>query len=110
MNRAERRSEKVAFRRAEAILHERLLPGGCPKCHGLGRVPGSPRAASLGRVQRFPDGSARVRWLGMGHAVDVLGVEAVDALLEPVSEALMDDKVDVEFWVCECGAAGVVAW
>lgn len=90
MNRAERRAEESATRRALAIIHGRLLPGGCLRCGG----------------------AARLRWFsGLGDAGDVLGWDAVNVLIEPqeIQVALADDD-HIDIWACDCGGAGAVSW
>jgi hypothetical protein len=88
VNRAERRADERAHRRAKAVLHLGLLPGGCSRCRG----------------------AARLRWFGLVDAFDVLGFEAVNVLLGPLGDAVGDDDQDLSIWACECGGSGAIAW
>ena len=88
MNRAERRAEERAFRRGVAVIHEELLPGGCPKCRG----------------------AERLWWFGLGDAFDLFGSDVVSLLLEPLGDAPADEERVVDIWLCECGGSGAFSW
>jgi hypothetical protein len=80
VNRAERRSLKGALGAVRQIVRPK-----CPACSGA------------------------VRWMGLGDAVDMLGVDQVNEFLDEMQGAITDDDV-IEFWRCrKCGRVGALA-
>jgi hypothetical protein len=80
MNRAERRSLKGA----PSVVKQIVRPK-CPLCSGA------------------------LLWMGLGDAVDTLGVDQVNEFLDEMQGAITDDDV-IEFWRCrKCGHVGALA-
>lgn len=80
MNRAQRRSLKGA----PGVVKQIVRPW-CPACSGV------------------------LLWMGLGEAVDRLGVDQVNEFLDEMQGAITDDDV-IEFWRCrKCGRIGALA-
>ena len=80
MNRAERRS----LMGGRSVMHHLVRPR-CSRCSGA------------------------VLWMGLGDAVDTLGVDQVNGFLDQMQGAITDDDV-IEFWRCrKCGHIGALA-
>jgi len=80
VNRAERRSLKGA----PGVMQHLCRPK-CPLCSGP------------------------VEWMGLGQAVDKLGVDQVNGFLDQLLGAITDDD-ELDFWRCRrCGHTGVLA-
>ena len=80
MNRAQRRSLKGS---PGVVKH--LVRPSCPRCAGA------------------------VEWMGLGQAVDTLGVDQVNAFLDQMDGSITDDD-EIEFWRCRtCGHVGALA-
>jgi len=80
----------TAERRDQAILHDLLLPGGCPGC---------------GKA------AARLWWMDQGEYVDLYGFDALNHLLEPLGDAAWRNEYELDVWVCGgCRASAAIAW
>jgi hypothetical protein len=69
---------------------------------------GSGPIGALSEVVRgsCTDCGGPVEWLGLGDAVDVLGVDLVNEFLDYLD---WDGEEDLDFWLCPgCGTVGVL--